>query len=148
MKLENVQLTENFWLKEFIEGSAMSAEAIKIIYEEIEPAKLARVGVLAAELQKLRDKAKSEFGDRFKGLNITCGIRPEKWEKMRGRSGKSQHTQYWAADFTPICDPSDFEEVFNWLFEELADFNGGVAINKRTKFIHLDLRGTKARWEY
>ena len=59
MKLENVQLTANFWLKEFIEGSAMSAEAIKIIYEEIEPAKLARVGVLAAELQKLRDKAKS-----------------------------------------------------------------------------------------
>ena len=117
--VQGVKLTANFSLKEFFEGKAMPNEAIEMAYQECQPEKLPRVGVLACHLQEIRDKAMKHFGkERFKGLMITAGIRPKKWELMRGRSGNSQHTEYWAGDFAPVCAKEDFEEIMSWIFEK------------------------------
>lgn len=148
-----MKLTTNFSLKEFIEG-AMPSEAIKMNYEQITVEQRKNIGLIAEELQKLRDKTKAEFGSKFSGFRITSGLRQKAWELKQGRSGNSQHTKGWAVDFQPICDKEDYLIIFYWIFKQLENFKGGVAqkkpnLSKGLKgFIHLDLRGYRARWEY
>ena len=152
----NVQLTRNFWIKEFLEGTAMSKEAIDLNYKHLDFETVARIDVIAVHLQIIRDRAKAKFKDRLKGLEITCGLRVLEWELLQGRSGKGQHPNGWAADFQPICKDEDYMEIFNWIFNEFEkDWNGGFAKKEpnlkedKKGFIHADRRLTgKARWTY
>ncbi len=147
--IEGVKLTPNFYYKEFVEGSALPSKAIKMNYDLTPTYLLPRLGVIAERLQTIRNEAKAHFGKRLKGIEITCGVRVKDWELFKGRSGKSQHVQLWAADFRPICEEEDFEEIFNWIFDRYKDnWIGGWAINRKLKFIHADCRPDKARWEY
>ena len=148
-----MRLTTNFTLEEFIEGE-MPKEAIKLNYDLITVEQRKNIGLIAEELQKLRDKTKAEFGSKFTGFKITSGLRQKEWELKQKRSGNSQHTKGWAVDFQPICDKEDYLIIFGWVFKQLERFKGGVAQKKPDLsrglkgFIHLDLRGTPARWEY
>jgi hypothetical protein len=148
-----MKLTTNFSLKEFMEGE-MPKEAIKMNYDLISDEQRKNIGLIAIELQKLRDKTKAEFGSKFTGFKITSGLRQKAWELKQKRSGNSQHTKGWAVDFQPICANEDYLIIFGWVFKQLENFNGGVAQKKPNLkaglkgFIHLDLRGSRARWEY
>lgn len=148
-----MKLTANFELKEFIEGQ-MPKEAIKMNYDQITEQQKKNIGLIAVELQKLRDKTKAEFGSKFTGFKITSGLRQKAWEIKQKRSGNSQHVKGWAVDFQPICANEDYLIIFGWVFNQLENFNGGVAQKKPDLarglkgFIHLDLRGSRARWEY
>jgi hypothetical protein len=148
-----MKLTANFSLKEFIEGE-MPKEAIKMNYDLLTDEQQKNIGLIAIELQKLRDKTKAEFGSKFTGFKITSGLRQKAWELKQKRSGNSQHVKGWAVDFQPICSNEDYLIIFGWVFKQLENFNGGVAQKKPNLkaglkgFIHLDLRGSRARWEY
>lgn len=148
-----MKLTANFTLEEFMEGE-LPKEAIKLNYDLITTEQRKNIGLIAEELQKLRDKTKAEFGSKFSGFKITSGLRQREWELKQGRSGNSQHVKGWAVDFQPICDKEDYLIIFVWVFKQLERFKGGVAQKKPDLsrglkgFIHLDLRGSVARWEY
>lgn len=108
---------------------------------------------IANELQKLRDKINTEnpeFGGKL-GLRILSWFRPKKWELYRKRSGNSQHTKGHAVDFIIVgCEQKKAQELTRKLFNDLKDWNGGLAIMERNNnigFIHLDL-GKKRRWNY
>ena len=134
----------------------MPEKAIELNYEQLTAEQLCKIGMIAFQMQIVRDKTKVKFGKRFKGLRITAGLRQFAWEEMRGRSGNSQHVQGWAVDVQPICDESDYCEIFDWIFEEFKDWHGGFAKAeynltsnpKRYGFIHFDLRGFNVRWTY
>ena len=87
-----MKLTANFTLEEFIEGE-MPKEAIRLNYDLITVEQRKNIGLIANELQKLRDKTKAEFGSKFSGFKITSGLRQKEWELKQGRSGNSQHTK-------------------------------------------------------
>lgn len=148
-----MKLTANFSLNEFIEGE-MPKEAIKMNYDLITDEQRKNIGLIAEELQKLRDVTKKQFGSKFSGFKITSGLRQKAWELKQKRSGNSQHTKGWAVDFQPICAKEDYLIIFGWVFKQLENFKGGVAQKKPNLkaglkgFIHLDLRGVRARWEY
>ena len=148
-----MKLTANFSLQEFIDGE-MPKEAIKMNYDLICEEQKKNIGLIAIELQKLRDKTKAEFGSKFSGFKVTSGLRQKAWELKQKRSGNSQHVKGWAVDFQPICANEDYLIIFYWIFKQLENFNGGVAQKKPNLkaglkgFIHLDLRGSRARWEY
>lgn len=148
-----MKLTNNFSLKEFLEGK-MPKEAIKLNYALLTIEQSKNIILIAEKLQEIRGLTKAEFGSKFTGFKITSGLRQKEWEIKQKRSGNSQHTQGWAVDFQPICADADYLIIFAWVFKSLQDFNGGVAQKKPNLqaglkgFIHLDLRGVKARWEY
>jgi hypothetical protein len=124
-------------------------------YEDLDVSKLARIGVIAERVQNIRNKAVQIFGKRFNGFVITAGVRPERWEKLRGRSGKSQHTEYWTVDIQPICKDEDYMEIFNWVYDTFEPtWIGGFAKSEpnlkdnKKGFIHADCRTNNARWKY
>lgn len=153
--MENKKLAPNFWFKEFMEGTALPIKAIRMNYEDFNESKMPELIKLAESLQFIRDCTKEKFGDKFKGFTITAGLRVKRWELERGRSGKSQHVNYNAADIQPICAVDDYMEIFNWIFETFQDtWKGGFAKKEpnlragKKGFIHIDNRGYKARWTY
>ena len=155
--MEKVQLTKNLWLHEFLEGTSMPSEAIAITYEDLEPAKLARIGVIAERIQNIRNATKKKFGKRFNGFRVCAGVRVKRWELLRERSGKSQHTEYWTADIQPICKDEDYLEIFNWIYDNFEPtWKGGFAKKEpdleakpqKKGFIHADCRMNNARWKY
>ena len=153
--MKKVQLTNNLWLHEFLESSSMPEESIAMTYEDLEPEKLARIGVIAERIQNIRNKAVQIFGKRIRGIEILAGVRVKRWELLRKRSGNSQHTEYWGADFRPICDDEDYEEIFNWIYDQFEPtWKGGFAKSEpnlkegRKGFIHGDCRMNNARWKY
>lgn len=149
-----IKLQPNYSLHEFLEGTALSKQAIDMNYELLTVEQLCKIGMIAYKLQDLRNKTLAEFGVKFKGFRITAGLRQKQWELMRKRSGNSQHVQGWAVDIQPICDVKDYAQIFNWVFKSQSGFFGGLAqspfdLQKNSfGFIHLDLRGEVARWTY
>ena len=152
--MKNKQLTKNFKLFEFI-NAKMPAEAVMLNHSTIakmdkkEYDKLiSNITDVANELQKIRDK----YG---KPITITSGYRCIEWEKIKGRSGASQHIFGMGADFV-IQD----QEIMKSILDDYKSWMGGLASMVREGkiiFIHLDLRtpnaehirrGYGARWEY
>lgn len=68
------------------------------------------------------------------------GYRPTWWEKMRGRSGNSQHTfkKKGAVDWT--C--TDFQNNGDKLFDLIIDFTQYTRIAVYKTFIHCDYKDT------
>lgn len=156
--MENKQITPNFSLKEWMEGSNMPIKAIRMNYQDFDEAMMPTVKHHLNSLQYIRNCAKQEFGDKFKGLKITAGLRVKRWELLQGRSGNGYHPKYCASDIIPICDDEDYMEIFDWVFETFQDtWTGGFAKKEpvikngkvvKTGFIHIDNRGFKVRWTY
>ena len=153
--VKNKQITTNFSLKEYLEGTAMPKAAIAMNYEYFDEAMMPKIEELLKELQDLRDITKFKFGSKFKGFRITAGLRTREWDISKKRSGNSMHTKYMAVDFQPICNKNDYMEIFNFVFNTYnPTWAGGFAkkepnLKKRKKgFIHLDTRRQKVRWVY
>ena len=93
---------------------------------------------LVANLQVLRDEAGVP-------LAINSGYRCEKHNKAVGGSPNSQHVQGTAADIRPLGDMS-LKDLCQ-LAEKIPGFaSGGIGYYPISGFIHLDVRGTPARW--
>lgn len=156
--MKSIQITPNISLQEFLEGKNLPKEAIKMNYEDFDESKLPVIVAHLSTIQFIRNEAKKEFGDRFRGVLILAGLRVKRWELERNRSGESRHTKYDGSDIIPICNDEDYLEIFNWIFNRFKDtWAGGWAkkepvVNgdkvERTGFIHVDNRGNQARWTY
>ena len=80
---------------------------------------------------------------------IAGGQRCEQWNKERGGASGSQHKFGRAADIFGKCDGVSDAEIRDHL-EEIAlkmNVSGGVGYGARY-IVHVDVRGTKARWKY
>jgi len=152
-----MQITNNFWIIEFLRGSNMPKEAIAMnSIEKLTPEQLIGIGVVAHQMQIIRDATKKEFGSDFGGFVITAGVRQLEWELKQGRSGRSQHVNGWAVDFQPICEEEKYMLIFNWIFNRFEPTHKGGFAKKepdlkqgKKGFIHIDMRLTgKARWSY
>ena len=83
-------------------------------------------------------------------LRINSGYRCPKHNKAIGGAPKSRHVVGDAVDFT--IDGVKTKEVYDWVIETYGSRPLGIA-KKLSKdpykgFVHLDTRGTKARWTY
>ncbi|HMM12439.1 MAG TPA: hypothetical protein PKE03_10135 [Bacteroidales bacterium] len=155
------QLTQNFSLYEFIEGS-LPPEGVALNWRHIHLMDMAKIEEVAKHAQTIRDlinrEFKSDLGHTEIGLRIMSGWRCPEWELRMGRSGQSQHT-IAAYDATPIlCSKNQAASIIGWLYHRFSrSYVGGFAIKKPTfqdgkmilpGFVHFDFRGSIARWEY
>lgn len=122
------QLTTNFNLSEFAckDGTEVPCELI------------GNVGVLAAQLQVLRDYIDMP-------IHINSAYRTEAYNKKIGGATESQHLQAKAADITTkMHTPKQLAKIVEKLIKEGKMKIGGIGIYPG--FIHVDIRETKARW--
>jgi hypothetical protein len=158
--LPNQKLTLDFTLYEFIE-SQLPFQAVQINWANIADFKKDRAKRICELLQVKRQLINNIFreknGNKEIGLRITSGFRAVEWERLRGRSGESQHTQSWAVDVQPTgCSDQLAIEIMRFLYamdNNIATGHlGGFAIKHPSTqgvgFLHYDLRGTVARWTY
>lgn len=162
--IPNQKLTANFSLYEFIEAT-LPKEAVAMNWKHINEFREAEFIKLANFLQSLRNSINQQFraennGNEI-GLQITSGFRCKAWEHFRKRSGNSQHT-IAAADIQPTnCPPQLAVKIMDYFFKKhnprTGGHFGGFAIKRpeikdgkiiRIGFLHYDLRGWVARWEY
>lgn len=160
-KAENIRLSENFMLYEFIEAQ-MPFEAIALNWTHFDQTNILGWQLLAKHLQKFRglinDNFKSDIGFADMGLRITSGFRCREWELLRGRSGDSQHCIGYAADIQPTnCSREQAAKIIHWLYSKHNEYwQNGLAIKYPSRegnilligFLHLDIRGKRARWTY
>ena len=95
----------------------------------------ARIIKVARMIQQVRDK--------FGAVEITSWYRPLSVNRAIGGASKSQHLTGGAVDFRPLS--ADMETVYEWCDKNWP--NEGLA-RKAGVFIHLDCRGSRARWDY
>jgi len=125
---ENGQLTTNFHIREF-----KCNDGTQVPYEL-----LANVGVLAAQLQALRD---------FIGIpiHINSAYRTEAYNKKIGGANESQHLLAKAADITTkMHTPKKLAKIVEKLIKQGKIKIGGIGIYPG--FLHVDTRDIKARW--
>ena len=139
----------------------MPFEAIAMNWKHIDEFEMYRWEMLALELEKIRklinEQNKSDLGFPEIGLRITSGFRCKAWELLRNRSGLSQHT-ICAADFQAInCSRGQAAGILKSVYSAFDPWwSGGLAIKWPYKtgtmlmlgFVHIDMRGEKARWVY
>ena len=88
------------------------------------------------KLQQLRD----DWGGP---LRITSTGRVEAYNRSVGGAPSSQHLT-WATDVVPV-DPTPTEVEELAVLADQAGFNG-IGMYPQKGFVHLDMRGEKARW--
>lgn len=75
-------------------------------------------------------------------LTVNSGCRCPAWNKKQGGVENSFHIQGIAADITG----APIEEIIHCA-EQIPVFkNGGIGRYPKKNFVHLDVRGEKARW--
>lgn len=83
-------------------------------------------------------------------LIINSAYRCKEHNAKIGGAAKSRHIEGDAVDF--VIKGQKTLDVYNWIIEHFGDKPWGIA--KRIQqdpyrgFVHLDTRGTKARWNY
>jgi hypothetical protein len=164
--LENIQLTPNFRLYEFIEGINLPYEAIQLNWQNIDDFSLQKCRMIAELMQEKRAYINRVFRTKNKGKEIKIivlsGFRCLAWERIRNRDGNSQHVQSWAADIQPDnCSDELAVEIIAHLRDKEWDIRlghkGGFAIKEPAYkngqietigFAHYDMRPNPARWNY
>ena len=76
-------------------------------------------------------------------LHITSAYRTQKHNKAVGGTSTSQHLKGKACDF--YIDNVSTEELYIYC-DTLIGSNGGVGYYPDRHIVHIDTRGTKARW--
>jgi hypothetical protein len=159
---KNEQIQPNYILDEFIRVFGVP-KATEINYQDITTEHIARIKtVVAPFIQQLRNKVNAKFqaenGKEIR-LMVSCCFRSKRWDILQNRSGLGEHPKANAGDIYPTnCkDDNMYLKVFYFIASELATHNGGFAIKfptfengkiKTFGFIHVDFRGTFARWNY
>lgn len=125
-----MQITKNFNKREFNsrDGKRMPPE----VFENIK--------ILAVQLQTLRDFIDSP-------LHINSAYRSPEHNKRIGGVRNSQHVLGKAADIASRdYTPSQIYKAIESLIQSGQMLEGGLGIYNG--FVHYDIRGTKARWDY
>jgi uncharacterized protein YcbK (DUF882 family) len=156
-----MKLTENFSLSEVFDwgkwqGLSATDNAKLTEWQKRdwnEKTHLPQAKAIAEDLQDIRNlvnKMFHEYNGKI-GIRAVSWYRPKAWELHRKRSGASQHVTGGAVDFIITgVKTEDYNEIMNFIYEFLEDYNGGLARlyrNNRYSFIHID-KGRKRRWEY
>lgn len=94
--------------------------------------------LITPELLELVDSIREEFGHP---LRVSSGYRCETHNKAVGGVTSSKHTLGLAADLVPM---SGDLEVLKGIADRLNP-SGGVGLNYKS-FVHVDTRGSRARW--
>ena len=160
----NPQLSEHFLLKEYLEGKSMPKKAIGLSYRDynIEADNYIRKNI--SLIESIREWANYEFLFEVNEeipVIILSGFRSVEWEKLRGRSGNSQHT-IGAVDLRFDVSDELNSKIIRAMYDKLHNdrYMGGLAINKSNNlysFLHIDFRlpsaqhkarGYGARWMY
>lgn len=125
-----MKITPHFSLKEFAskDGAPMPSSAMTQIFE------------LAQALEVIRE-------DVGKPININSGYRSPAHNKAVGGAAASQHLLGTAADITVSnLQPTALADIIEKLIASGKIPQGGIGIYKT--FVHYDIRGTKARWDF
>ena len=123
-------MTKNFTKEEFDcnDGSEMP---INIYHNMVK---------VANQLQVLRDELK-------KPIHINSAYRSEDYNKQIGGVKNSQHIMGRAADIViKGMTPIEVSKIIEELISKGDMLQGGLGIY--SSFVHYDIRGTKARWDY
>ena len=135
-------MTKNFNLEEFIYSKFYKAAGVQEkVIESYEKDKVVQenLKLLAEQLQVLRDEIN-------KPININIAYRPLWWEKLKGRSGTSQHISGKAADIVVKgLTTVELHNVITDLIKEKKIINGGLGLY--SSFIHYDIRPYPVRWK-
>ena len=76
-------------------------------------------------------------------ISKRSGYRPVWWEKLRGRSGGSQHCFKGKGAVDLTCQTGKFQELYNLLVEE-SDFTR-ICLYPEKMFIHCDFKKSEHR---
>lgn len=96
--------------------------------------------VVQDSLLELLDKIREEYGSP---IVVTSGYRSEAHNRAVGGVSNSTHTRGLAADIKPLESDSERLGELQDICDKLNP-NGGVGFY--SNFVHVDTRGTKARW--
>ena len=125
-----MKLTNNFVLKEF--NCKDGTEVPSCLMDNVQ--------LLAENLQVLRDCLEAP-------IHINSAYRHSKYNKSVGGSSKSQHLLSKAADIR--VDSLSSIQVYDTIEALIAEGSmkeGGLGLYN--SFVHYDVRGTKARWDF
>jgi uncharacterized protein YcbK (DUF882 family) len=125
-----MRLTKNFILKEFNckDGT------------EVPLSLMANAQLLADNLQVLRDCLEAP-------IHINSAYRHSEYNSSVGGTSKSQHLLCKAADIrVDSYNPVQIYETIEMLIEEGSMKDGGIGLYN--SFVHYDVRGTRARWNF
>jgi uncharacterized protein YcbK (DUF882 family) len=104
---------------------------------------------LARTIQVIRYRLQIRFGEE-KRLKIGSGYRTPEHNRKEGGKPYSRHLTAEAADIHPL-DGLTVEELYEEIEAAIEDGDiedGGLAKNVKAGFVHWDVRGKRARWEY
>lgn len=93
-------------------------------------------------LQELRDIVKIRSGERK--IRVESGTRCVRWNKMKGGAKRSQHLTGRAADI--VIQGLTPEEMAAFAADVDEFHHGGIGVYPDNGFIHVDVRGRRARW--
>ncbi len=122
--MSSINFAPNFTEEEFLRSETAARMGVSNKWEKDEHRENAKR--VSHELQKVRNQ--------FGRLRITSGYRSRRVNKAVGGVSDSLHTQGLAADIFPL--DYAIEDVYRWC---LTHWPGGVGINRKKQFIHLDL---------
>ena len=127
-----MKITKNFSLYEFRCRDKQQTPVHESLYKNVVE--------LAQNLQHLRDCIEEP-------ISINSSYRTEAHNKSVNGSLSSQHLKAKAADIVvKNLEPIDVAETIKFLIKNGIMKEGGVGIYDT--FVHYDIRGTKARWDY
>ena len=125
-----MKLTDNFYLQEFNckDGTEIPLELIDNVQE------------LAESLQELR----CHFGE---SIFINSSYRHKEYNQSIGGSSRSQHLLAKASDIRlSSFNPVEVYDAIEMLIVKGDMKEGGLGLYNT--FVHYDIRGTKARWDF
>lgn len=136
----NEKISKHFYLKEFFVTSASGGRAglvrdFKLLPKAIQTKYLINLTNLAKRLDVIREHFDA-------AVTITSGWRSERVNNLVGGAAGSYHVKAMAADFN--VKGKTPKEVQAWL--DMTGFKGGVGYG--STFTHVDIRPSKARWNY
>jgi uncharacterized protein YcbK (DUF882 family) len=158
----NEKIQTNFTLNEFVRVYGVP-QAEEINWKYITDAEIDTIKTrLAPFCQDLRNHLNSQFAHENGGqigVRVICGFRAKMWEISQGRSGASRHTNADAIDitFTGCKNDQMYMKIFYYVAYMYAQHPDGFACKYPTfsggkiqtyGFIHIDFRGSLARWNY
>ena len=125
------QLTENFWLREFILSDFYTEKQQRKVINSVDTNILRNIHEVAENLQVLRSAINAR-------IDVNIGFRPVWYELEKGRSGKSQHTKAKAADIkSPFKTSRELYDIVEELITECKMKQGGLGYYNT--FIHYDI---------